>query len=414
MTLRDTLKIALGGLGTSKSRSALTILGIVIGITSIILIVSLGRAAEGLIIQELGGLGADVVVIRPGKEPTGPSDFADTLFSDSLTKSDLVALQKKINVPDLADIAPVVVVTGNISYQGETFRPVMFGWSSMFLGEIFDLYPEEGVLFGETEIRNRASVVVIGSKVKDELFGQERAVGKTVRIKNRNFRVVGVLPPRGQVAFLNADDLVVMPYTTAQTYLLGIDYYNEIMVRVATAEAVPRAVRDIELTLREQHGITDPDKDDFFVVTQKGVLEQVASILSVLTVFLSSVVAISLVVGGIGVMNIMLVSVSERTKEIGLRKALGATDKNILTQFLFEAMILTGVGGVIGILLGVFFSLIVSILLTTFLGFAWVFSFPVAAATLGLGISVLVGLVFGIYPARQAARKSPIEALQYE
>ncbi len=225
---------------------------------------------------------------------------------------------------------------------------------------------------------------------------------------------MGVLPDKGQGTLFNFNELVLVPYTTAQTYLLGTDHFHEILVKAENPDVVARAVSDIERTLRISHNIDDPDKDDFFVVTQQGVVEQIKSIIGALTAFLSSVVAIALVVGGIGVMNIMLVAVVERTKEIGLRKAIGATDVDILRQFLFEAIILTGLGGTIGILAGATLSFIISFVLTKYLSLEWSFAFPIGAALLGVFVSALVGLVFGIYPARQAAKKSPIEALRYE
>lgn len=414
MILRHQIKTAFIGLVTHKSRSALTVLGIVIGIAAIMLMVSIGKGTENLIIGEIGGLGADTIIIRPGKEPKGPSDFADTLFSDSLKTSDVEALKKKSNVPDLVKIAPAVMVSSSVSYGGETFRPVILGWSAEFLGEIFNIYPEEGVMFDENNIRGKASVAVIGSKVAKELFGYDSALGKNIRIKNRNFRVVGVLPKRGQVAFFNIDEIVIVPHTTAQSYLLGINYYHEIMVKVKDPKFVDRAVLDIEATLRETHGITDPEKDDFFVVTQQGIIEQIGAIIGALTLFLSSVVAIALVVGGIGVMNIMLVSVTERTREVGLRKALGATNKDILNQFLLEAVFLTSIGGIIGIALGTVFSFLVAFVLTNYTELNWKFTFPFSAALLGFFVSALVGVIFGLYPARKASQKSPIEALRYE
>ncbi|MCH7758837.1 ABC transporter permease [Patescibacteria group bacterium] len=414
MRLKHSFKTAVIGLKTNKSRSGLTILGIVIGITSIMMIMSVGQEAEALILNQMSGMGAEIVVIRPGREPKGPTDIIDTMFSDSLKIRDVEALQRKNNVPDLLEIAPAVIIPGSVSYLGETFRPMIFGWKAEFMGDIFQIYPEKGIYFNEIDIRQKASVVVIGAKVKKELFKDEIALGKNIKIKNRNFKVIGVLPPKGQIAFFNVDETVILPYTTAQQYLTGTDHFHEIMVKARSPEVTARMVRDIELTLRESHGITDPSKDDFYIVTREGMINQVNTIISVLTIFLSSVVAISLVVGGIGVMNIMLVSVTERTKEIGLRKALGATDRDILTQFISEAIILTAVGGLVGIILGAGFSFLISFVLTNFFNLAWGFSFPFTAAILGLSVSAFVGLVFGFYPARQASRKSPIEALRYE
>jgi len=414
MTIIDSFKMATNSLGINRTRSALTILGIVIGITAIMMMMSIGKGAENLILNEIGGLGAETIIIRPGKEPTGPSDLGNTLFSDSLKKRDLEFLKRKENVPELVDVMPAIIVPGSVSFEGETFSPDIFGGSAEFFSQAFGVFPEEGVLFSESDIKGRASVAVIGSKVRTELFGNDSATGKYIRIKDKKFRVVGVLGERGQTSFVNFDRVVIIPYTTAQTYLLGVDYFHEIITKATSPDVVDRTARDIEATLREAHNITDPEKDDFFVVTQQGVVEQIQTILGALTAFLSSVVAIALVVGGIGIMNIMLVSVTERTREIGLRKALGATEKDILVQFLFEAILLTAAGGLVGIILGALLSSGATFVLKQFAGLAWQFVFPVSAMLLGLGVSALVGVVFGIYPARKAAQKSPIEALRYE
>ena len=414
MTLSDTAITALKGLRATKSRSGLTVLGIVIGISAIILMMALGNGAEKLILDQISGLGAETIVIRPGKEPTGPSDLGRTLLTNSLKNRDVQALKRKENVPHLVEVMPVLLIPGSVSFKGETFQPTIIGGSVNFFSNAFNVYVDQGIPFDNTDIRQNASVAIIGSKVKNELFGSSDALGKQISIKGRKFRVVGIYPTKGQVSFFNFDELVIVPYTTAQLYLLNIDYFHEIIVRVENAKFVDRSVLDIKATLRETHNIEDPKNDDFFVVTQQGIIEQVQVILGTLTLFLSSVVAIALVVGGIGVMNIMLVSVTERTREIGLRKALGATEKDILVQFLLEAIILTGIGGLIGIILGGVFAFAASLIITSVSSLDWTFVFPLSAVFLGLGVSTFVGLVFGIYPAYQASKKSPIEALRYE
>ncbi|MEK7193488.1 MAG: ABC transporter permease [Patescibacteria group bacterium] len=412
MTFRHSLKTALRGLKTNKSRSALTILGIVIGITAIILIMSMGQGAQDLILGQIQGLGSKTIVVIPGREPRGPSDAAQ-IFSDSLKERDIEALTRTENVPTLKQLMPIIFGGQTASYLGETYRLTIFG-ASEFISEMFDLFPEEGLFFGENEIRGRANVVVIGSKVKEELFGTDEALGKVIKIKDRSFRVIGILPKKGQVSFFNFDEAAIVPYTTAQQYVFGIKYFHRFIIEADTEKDIPDTVRDIELTLRDTHGITDPSKDDFFVETQADLANRLGVITSVLTLFLVSVAAISLLVGGIGIMNIMFVSVTERTREIGLRKAIGATNHDILMQFLLEAILLTAIGGVIGILLGAMFAFTAAIILTNVVGLNWTFTFPIYAALLGLGISTLIGLTFGLYPARQAARKDPIEALRYE
>ncbi|MEY4731338.1 MAG: hypothetical protein RL681_284, partial [Candidatus Parcubacteria bacterium] len=341
---------AIIGLSTHKSRSLLTILGIVIGIASIILVMSLGEGARGLILGEIQSIGSKTLGIAPGRQPKGPTDVLST-FTDSLKERDLAALSDKANVPHAATIMPVVFGSQVASYGSDTYRPTIMGASS-YIAKLYNVETSEGRLFSEDEVKSYADVIVIGSKIKTELFGNLPALDERIKIKDKTYRVIGVIGKTGQTSFLNFDEVVFVPYTTAQRYIFGIKYFNRIAIEADDEANVESTVLDVKITLRNMHGITDPEKDDFFVETQAEAMKTVGTILSVLTLFLASVAAISLVVGGIGIMNIMLVSVTERTQEIGLRKALGATNKDILLQFLCEAILLTLTGGVIGITLG--------------------------------------------------------------
>ncbi len=412
MTFKHTFTTAIQGLQTNQSRSILTILGIVIGIAAIILIASLGQGAQDLILNQIQGLGSKTMVVIPGKEPKGPSDGAQ-IFSDSLKEKDLERLKNKSNVPTLGSITPVVFGAGTSFYGNEAYRVTMFG-SSENIQKIFDLPVAQGDFFTPEDVRSKAAVVVIGSKVKEELFGHNEAVGQRIKIKNKSFKVVGVLPKKGQVSFFNFDESALIPYTTAQEYIFGIKNFHRFIIEADSEKNIAITAQAVIATLRENHNITDPEKDDFFVQTQADLAQRLSIITNVLTYFLASVASISLIVGGIGIMNIMLVSVTERTREIGLRKALGATESDILLQFLYEAVSLTGLGGIFGVFAGALGSFLISVILSNVVGLAWTFSFPWSAAVLGITFSALVGLIFGLYPARTASRKSPIEALRYE
>lgn len=412
MQIKYSIKTAVNGLRTHKSRSALTILGIVIGITSIILIMSLGQGAKDLILGQIQGLGAKNVVILPGKEPGGPSDLA-SLYADSLKERELIALRNKNNVPNAVRVMPIIFGSENTIYQNEIYKASLFG-SGETMNILWDLKPIDGSFFLNEDVKSKANVVVLGDKVKTELFGTARAVGEKIRIKNTTFRVIGVLSAKGPGSLIDFDSAAIIPYTTMQQYVVGTKYFQRVIVEADSENNIEAVAQDIKKTLRDLHNITDPAKDDFFVSTPAEVADKLGTIFNTLTIFLAAVAAISLIVGGVGIMNIMLVSVTERTKEIGLRKALGATNSDIQTQFLLEAVILTAIGGIIGIILGSVLAVVASTLITKFGGLNWQYTFPYGSAVLGLVVSSLVGLVFGIYPARQASLKSPMEALRYE
>jgi putative ABC transport system permease protein len=411
MRLKHTIKISWKSVIVNKSRSALTILGIVIGIASIIAIMSLGDGASALIKSQIEGIGSQTIAIEPGREPTSVTDMA-MMFSTSLKEKDLTALKIKENVPGLVAVMPEVYggVTG--SYENETYRFTIVGVTEL-VTSMLDMYPDQGQFFTEDDVKQSASVAILGSKVKTKLFGADDAVGKKIKIKGVNLRIVGVLPSKG-ASMMSFDDMVAVPYTTAQKYILGTKHFNEIIVQADPNIPIAQTVSDIKTTLRISHGITDPTKDDFYISTAEDIMNKIGTVMTALTILLACVAAISLIVGGIGIMNIMLVSVTERTREIGLRKAIGASEHEILSQFLTEAIILTALGGLVGVLFGAFVSFCFALAIDTFSTIDWTFVFPIRGAVIGIAVSTTIGLIFGYFPARKAAKKEAIEALRYE
>lgn len=409
-----TLLIAWHGVRMKPSRTFLTLLGITIGIASVILIASLGAGTRQLITAEISGIGADILSIQPGREAAGFADIASRLYSDTLKERDITALKRKENVPHAVSVEGMVLVPGNVTYENEVYYPQIIGASAQFYEDVFDIRVAEGELHGESDAREKAAVAVIGDTVRKELFGEMPALGERITIRGKKFRVSGILPPTGQVAFAQIDETVLVPYTTAQTYLTGQSHFNEIIVQVDNSAYVAQTERDIEYTLRDVRDFEDDDESDFVIRTPAALMEQVDTILFSLTLFLTAVVAIALVVGGIGTMNSMLVTVAERTREIGVRKAVGARDIDILLQFLVEAVLITVVGGVCGVLLGGALSYIVALLIGAYTTLDWVFVMPLGATLYAIGFSVIIGIVFGSYPAYTASRKQPMEALRYE
>ncbi|MDP3997065.1 MAG: ABC transporter permease [bacterium] len=414
MRLSIAAKTALAALRGNLGRSLLTILGIVIGIVAIVLVVAIGQGAQSLILSQVESIGGNALVIRPGRQPTGAADIANTVYSDSLKDKDIIALSNPNNVPGLASIDPAVIVPGNVSYQNNIFRPLIFGWTADAMAEIFNIYPATGSYFTNDDIKQNAKVAIIGWHVKDQLFGESPAINQLVTVHQQKMRVVAVLPKTGQLSGFNVDDIVILPYTTAQKEILGIDYFQEVIAKAKPGADINQVAADVKATLREMHNITDPAKDDFFVLTQQDIVDRISTVTQVLTIFLVSIAAISLLVGGVGIMNIMLVSVTERIKEIGLRKAVGASQRDIMQQFLLEAVFLTFSGGLIGTIIAISISLLIVVVIRTQYNLDWPLTIPLGAIALGVGMAVSVGLLFGLYPARQAAKKDPIDALRHE
>lgn len=409
MLLNDAFKTATRSLVHRKMRSSLTMLGIIIGIASVITIMSLGDSAQAYILAQVQSFGSDIVNVNPGAPTNGPPAAVQGIIIKTMNQRDVDSLG---NEPSIVHVAARVSGQSRITY-GNKDRSVVWHAFSPIAFEMFDIKVSSGAVFTEADDRAYNKVIILGSKVASDIFGNVDPVGKNVRLKNTNFRVIGVLAQKGTGIF-SFDDYVIMPLSVGQKQMLGIDYYHELNVQFDPRYDTDFVKSRISSILRQNHHITDPSKDDFMVTAMEEAVNIIKSITSALTLFLSAIATISLVVGGIGIMNIMLVSVTERTREIGLRKAVGATERDILEQFLIEAVLLTLLGGIVGIALGAAIVGLIYVAVIYFSTIAWVFAFPLSAVLLALVVSTASGLVFGIYPARQAARKNPIDALRYE
>ncbi len=415
MRINDSLKGAAKNFKTGKMRSFLTMLGIVIGIASVIILMSIGQSAQDLILNQVQGVGSNLMFVIPGGTPNGKFQSpasAQGIIITTLVQSDVDALKRD---PSVTAVAPIARGQADATYR-ENSMTVTYEGSSADIFPVQNFGVTKGYPFTENDVRSFNHVAVIGSDLATTLFGTNiDPIGKIMRLKNIDFRVVGVLEKKGTgPGGVNEDDLALIPVTVAQSQMLGITYFNMLVIQTNPNYDIDFTKGRVSSILRQDHSITDPNKDDFTIETEADILALLGNITSVFTLFLAAIASISLVVGGIGIMNIMLVSVIERTKEIGLRKAVGATDRDIIEQFLVESVMITFLGGVIGIAVGGAFVTLVWFGVTHFTDFAWTFEFPLSAVLIAVVVSTLTGMLFGIYPARQAARKSPIEALRYE
>jgi putative ABC transport system permease protein len=410
MLLKDAFKTATRSLAHSKMRSALTMLGIVTGIASVIIIMSLGDSAKQYIVGQIQSMAPNMINVQPGAPVIGgaPSSVMG-LVVKSLVKRDVESLERE---PSITNVSPNVTGSSRIVY-GNKSKSTLWVATTANIFKMTNLNFSSGYGFTSADEVAYRHVVVLGSKLANDLFGDIEPVGKTIRFENITFRVIGVLEPKGSGMF-SMDGYALIPLSVGQRQIRGIDYYQELNIQIDPAYDTAFAKTRIISILRTSHQITDPTKDDFMVTSMDETLTMLGNIMSILTIFLAAIASISLVVGGIGIMNIMLVSVTERTREIGLRKAVGATDGDILQQFLIESVLLTLAGGIIGILVGAGIVGLIYFVLLTFFSIGWVFAFPLSAVVLGLAVSGISGLVFGIYPARQAGKKNPIDALRYE
>ncbi len=398
--------------GRNKIRSFLTMLGIIIGIMSVIVIMSVGAGAQSLILNQITSLGSNLIGILPGKsEDDGPPASAMGIVVTTLKYEDVTALVGP-NFPYITAASAYVRGTDTVTW-GSNKADVNFMGVSASLPEVEDTSVAVGRFFSEEEERGLSRVAVVGSQTAKDLFNDLDPVGRQIKIKKTSFLIVGVMKERGSSGFQNQDNQIYVPITTAQKLLLGINYVSFARAKISSAENVDQSMEYIKQTLRERHKITNPEEDDFSVRTMAQGLDAITNITNALKIFLSSIAAISLIVGGIGIMNIMLAAVQERTREIGLRKALGAKNQHIIKQFLIETVMITFFGAAIGIILGVIISVVVG-KIAQGQGYKWDIVISSGSIFMACFVGVGIGLVFGILPAKKASRLNPIEALRYE
>ncbi len=410
MKLKDTLEETYTALSANRARSGLTILGIVIGISSVIALVSIGQGATSSIQSSIQSLGSNLLLITPGAQ-RGPGFqvSAGRGGARTLTQADADAV--RTSVSGIQAVATEVSGRYQVTAKGTNTNTTVDGVTSDY-PSIRNVVIDQGYFITDSQNQSLAKVAVLGPTTLTDLFGDTAvpadAIGQSIRIKGIEFKVIGVTVSKGGSGFNNADDMIYIPVMSAERFLSGNQYLTTIDVQASNAEVMAQAQQDITTLLLERHHITDPTAADFSVLNQADILASAGAITGTLTLLLGAIAGISLVVGGIGIMNMMLTTVTERTREIGLRKAIGAKNKDISMQFLSEAIALTMIGGVVGIALGSAISLAVNYsgLVKTTVSFG--------AIVLAFGVSAAIGIVFGYYPARKAAQMNPIEALRYE
>lgn len=401
--IMDNLRQGFNSILSNKMRSVLSMLGILIGVASVIAMLALGQGAKKSMSERLASLGTNVLTIRPGAHHRG----GVALESGSVTRFTMEDAEAISRIPYVRRVSPVVSGRGQIVYGNENWNTQIQG-TGVDYAEIKSSVPIVGRFFTKEELKRREKVALLGVSVVEELFGNLNPVGQTVKLNRINFRVIGVLPQKGSGLGGDRDDVVIIPVTTGMYRVLGKDYVDSISVEVRDIDLMDKAEKSIRNLIIKRHRLTEDKEESFNIRNMAEIQETLQSMTQTMTMLLGSIAVISLLVGGIGIMNIMLVSVTERTREVGLRKAIGARKKDIYLQFLIEAVVMTFSGGAIGIIFGIG----VTVLLSVFSG--WTTIVSLSSVILATIFSIIVGIGSGLWPARKAAQLNPIEALRYE
>ncbi|MAG29090.1 multidrug ABC transporter substrate-binding protein [bacterium] len=397
-------------LKTNRRRTILTSLGIIIGVSAVIVVMSVGAGAQSLIFNQITSAGSNLIGVLPGySDDEGPPASVFGIVVTTLKHGDAQAIAK---IPEITAVTSYARGIDTITWSNKKTDATYVGTTADYV-RVEDTQVEIGSFFSKDDNKSMNRVIVLGWQVAQDLFDDEDPIGQRVKIKRESFRVIGVMEKRGTESFQNQDTLVFIPLSAAQKLLLGINHVSLIRAKVASEDEIGFAIAQVEDVLRERHGLSGSQENDFSVRATAQVLDALGSITDALTYFLSAIAAISLIVGGIGIMNIMLIAVRERTREIGLRKAVGATPASIQSQFLVEAIAVTLVGGVLGIVFGALFSGAIAIG-AQYAGYNWDYVVSIGSVLMGIIVSSAVGIIFGWYPARRASKLDPVEALHYE
>ena len=397
------VKLAIKSLLANKLRTFLAMLGIIIGVAAVISMLALGAGAQDQVIRQMSAMGTNLLVVRPGRR--GHHHGVRSGSRQNLVIKDAIAILN--DVPGVQQLSPVVRGSAQVKYYNKNTNTNVMGVSMTYF-PIRNYTVERGRAFTEGEVEGRANVAVLGPVTAKELFGTTDPLGETIKVDKMNFTVIGILKAKGDQGWFNPDDQLIVPYTIAMKQLFGVKYLREIDLQVKDGVDLQKVEGDIAVVLRKTHRLAPGAENDFYVRNQAEVLEAASSMTETFTILLGGIAGISLFVGGIGIMNIMLVTVTERTREIGIRKSIGAKNRDILSQFLLEAILLSGIGGILGISAGFGISNLIG-RITEFAAIVTPFSIILA-----FSFSAGVGIFFGYYPAQRAAKLDPVDALRYE